>query len=246
MNKKILSRFGFFVLLVLPAAQASEVPKVPLEKVYVNMKDTESLQRGARLFMNFCLSCHSAQYMRYNRMAADLGIPEDVLKENLLFAGDKPGDLMRTTMPKADAREWFGTAPPDLTLAARVRKPDWIYTFLKSFYLEEKSPSGWNNTLFENVAMPHILYELQGSQRAVFKSDEHGVKTFERFELEKAGTMTPEQYDGAMRDLTNFLVYMAEPIQMRRYRIGALVLLFLGIFGAAAYLLKKEYWKDVH
>lgn len=243
MNKKAL--FVLFALLA-PAAQASEATAVPLAHVEINLKDTQSLQNGARLFMNFCLSCHSAQYMRYNRMAADLDIPEDVLRENLLFAGDKPGDLMRTTMPKTDAREWFGTAPPDLTLVARVRKPDWIYTFLKSFYLEEKSPSGWNNTLFENVAMPHILFELQGSQRATFKTDEHGGKKFDRFELEKAGTMTPEQYDAAMRDLTNFLAYMAEPIQMRRYRIGALVLLFLGIFGVAAYLLKKEYWKDVH
>jgi ubiquinol-cytochrome c reductase cytochrome c1 subunit len=234
------------IALLAPAALASEAPKVPLASVDINMKDTESLQRGARLFTNFCLSCHSAQYMRYNRMASDLGIPEDVLRENLLFAGDKPGDLMRTTMPKADAREWFGTAPPDLTLVARVRKPEWIYTFLKSYYLDDKSPSGWNNTLFENVAMPHILYELQGSQRAVFKADGHGVKTFERFEQQIAGTQTPEQYDAAIRDLTNFLVYMAEPVQLERYRIGGMVLLFLGIFAVAAYRLKKEYWKDVH
>ena len=230
--------------LTSPLALSAE-SKVPLDSVYINLSDTASLQRGARLFVNFCLSCHSAAYMRYNRMGTDLGIPEEVLKENLMFASDKVGDLMTTTMPQDFAKKWFGVAPPDLTLVARVRKPDWLYTYLRSFYLDDSSPSGWNNTLFENVAMPHILYELQGSQRAVF-TEEHGQKKFDHFELESPGTMTPDEYDEAMRDLTNFLVYLAEPVKMKRYTIGVFVILFLLVLTVLSYLLKKEYWKDIH
>lgn len=230
--------------LMSPLALSAE-SKVPLDSVYVNLSDTASLQRGARLFVNFCLSCHSAAYMRYNRMAADLDIPEEVLKENLMFAADKVGNLMTTTMPEKDAKKWFGVAPPDLTLVARVRKPDWLYTYLRSFYLDETSPSGWNNTLFENVAMPHILFELQGTQRAVF-TEENGQKKFDHFEVETPGTMTPDEYDEAMRDLTNFLVYLGEPVKMKRYTIGVFVILFLLVLTVLSYLLKKEYWKDIH
>jgi ubiquinol-cytochrome c reductase cytochrome c1 subunit len=180
-------------------------------------------------------------------MAAESKLPLDPVYVNLSdkFASDKTGDLMTTTMPAEDAKRWFGVAPPDLTLVARVRKPAWIYTYLRSFYLDEKSPSGWNNTLFENVAMPHILYELQGSQRAVFK-EENGTKKFDHFELEKPGTMTEVEYDDAMRDLTNFLVYLGEPAKLKRYTIGVFVILFLIVLTVLSYLLKKEYWKDVH
>lgn len=221
---------------------AAAGPSKPLDSVYVNLSDQASLQRGARLFVNYCLSCHSAAYMRYNRMAEDLEISDKVLKENLLFAADKPGDLMVTNMPASDAKKWFGVVPPDLTVIARVRKPDWIYTYLRSFYMDEKSPSGWNNTLFENVAMPHILYELQGSQRLV-ATDDHGKP---EFALVKQGTLSPEEYDVAMRDLTNFLVYLGEPARLKRHTIGVFVILFLLVFLVLAYLLKKEYWKDIH
>ena len=235
---------------------------VKLDKVNIDLHDNSSLQRGARLFSNFCLSCHSAKYMRFNRVAKDLDIPVDVMKTNLIPGDQKPGDLMETTMPVEDAKKWFGVAPPDLTLSARVRGPDWIYTYLRSFYLDKKSPSGWNNSLFENVAMPHILYELQGSQRARFKTlvdtititnkdgstseKEFKHEEFDRFELEKRGTMNEEEYDEAVRDITNFMVYLAEPIKLERYRIGVYVMLYLIIFLLVSVWLKKEYWRDVH
>jgi ubiquinol-cytochrome c reductase cytochrome c1 subunit len=199
--------------------------------------------------------------MRYDRMGNDLGISEEMIRENLLFAADKVSDLMKAVMPRDDAKDWFGVAPPDLTLEARARTPQWIYTYLRSFYRDDKSPSGWNNTVFINVAMPHVLYEWQGDQRAVFKMVESRVlveqedgskveqtavtKTFDRFDLVRPGSMGEKEYNQAMRDLTNFLVYLAEPVKLQRYRIGVYVLIFLAVFLIFAYLLKKEYWKDV-
>ncbi len=240
-----MNRFIAFVLLVSASswcAAASE--DVPLDDVYVNLSDTASLQRGARLFINYCLSCHSASYMRYRQMGEDLGIGEDLLKENLLFAGEKPGDLMQATMPPKYAKQWFGVVPPALTLSARVRRPDWMYTYLRSFYLDPGSPSGWNNTLFRNVAMPHVLYELQGSQRLA--SDGGGANGKPVFELMRPGQMTPSEYDNAVRDLTNFLVYLGEPVKLQRNFIGVFVMLFLVILLVLSYALKKEYWKEIH
>ena len=218
-------------------------PHKPVDSVYINLSDEASLQRGATTFINYCLSCHSAAYMRYNRMADDLGISESVLKENLLFAADKVGDLMKTNMAAEDAKKWFGVVPPDLTLVARVRKPDWIYTYLRSFYLDENTPSGWNNSLFENVAMPHVLYSLQGSQRLAGTDEGTGKP---QFTMVKQGSLSVAEYDAVIRDLTNFLVYLAEPIKLKRHSIGVFVILFLLVFLILAYLLKKEYWKDVH
>jgi len=217
-----------------------------LDEVDIDLSDKASLQRGARIFVNYCLSCHSARFMRYNRMAADLEIPEKVVEENMMFTADRIGGLMKTTMPRDDAKKWFGKAPPDLSLIARSRGPEWIYTYMRSFYLDESSPSGWNNTLFEKVAMPHVLYSLQGARKAVFKKDEHGVTVFDHYEMVKPGTMSEEEYDGAVRDLTNFLVYVGEPAKMVRYKLGIYVLIFLFILFIPAYLLKKEYFKDVH
>jgi ubiquinol-cytochrome c reductase cytochrome c1 subunit len=235
-----------FLLAALPAgAFAAGGHGAKLDPVEIDLGDKPSLQRGARIFVNYCLSCHSAGYMRYNRMGHDLGLSDELVKENLLFAADKVGDLMKAVMPAEDAKKWFGVAPPDLTLIARSRKPAWVYTYMRSFYRDDKSPSGWNNTVFPQVAMPHVLYEWQGHQRAVFKT-ENGVPTFEKFELERKGSMTAEQYDEAMRDLTNFLVYLGEPAKLERYRIGVFTILFLLVFLVFAYLLKKEYWKDVH
>lgn len=228
--------------LVSPLCFAAGAHK-PLDAVYINLSDKASLQRGARTFVNYCLSCHSAAFMRYNRMAEDLDISDQVLKENLLFAADKVGDLMTTNMSTEDAKKWFGVAPPDLTLVTRVRKPEWIYTYLRSFYMDDKSPSGWNNTLFENVAMPHVLYGLQGSQRLAGTDPETGKA---EFTLVKQGSLSPEEYDTVVRELINFLVYLGEPIQLKRHRIGVFVILFLIVFLILAYLLKKEYWKDVH
>jgi ubiquinol-cytochrome c reductase cytochrome c1 subunit len=214
----------------------------PVDSVYVNLSDKASLQRGAALFVNYCLSCHSAAYMRYNRMGEDLGISDAVLKENFLFAADKPGELMVSNMSRDDAKRWFGVAPPDLTVEARLRKPDWIYTYLRSFYVDEDTGSGWNNALFENVAMPHVLYGLQGSQRLI-GTDDRGKP---EFQLIKEGSMTPQEYDDAIRDLTNFMVYMAEPIALTRQTVGVFVIAFLIVLLGLAYLLKKEYWKDIH
>ncbi len=240
--KKILLVF-LFVMAPLAAFAAEEGPR--LDHVNIDLNDKPSLQRGARIFVNYCLSCHSASYMRYNRMGHDLGISDELVKENLLFAADKVGDLMKAVMPADDAKDWFGVAPPDLSDEARYRGPDWIYTYLRSFYRDPKTISGWNNVVFPHVAMPNVLYEWQGEQRAVFKN-ENGEEVFDHFELAKPGTMSPQDYDKAMRDLTNFMVYLAEPAKLVRYRIGVYVLIFLAVFLIFAYLLKKEYWKDVH
>jgi ubiquinol-cytochrome c reductase cytochrome c1 subunit len=214
---------------------------VDCDSVKIDLSDKSSLQRGARVFVNFCLSCHSASYMRYSRMGEDLGISEELVAENLLFAADKVGDLMKAVMRKEDAANWFGTAPPDLTLVTRWRSPAWVYTYLRGFYRDDKSPSGWNNIVFHNVAMPHALYEWQGEQRPVVENGE-----LVRLELAKPGSKPLTQFDRDMRDLTNFLVYMGEPAKLVRYRIGIYVVIFLAIFSIFAYLLKKEYWKDVH
>ncbi|OGI69117.1 MAG: hypothetical protein A2W18_06145 [Candidatus Muproteobacteria bacterium RBG_16_60_9] len=234
---------------------------IECDPVKIDLSDQPSLQRGARIFVNYCLSCHSAAYMRYNRMGADLGISEELVKENLLFAADKVGDLMKAVIRKEDAAVWFGTAPPDLTLVARWRNPSWVYTYLRGFYRDEKAPSGWNNIVFRNVAMPHALYEWQGEQRPVFRTVEAKERIqqngkmvekvferreFERFDLAKPGSKTPKQFNQDMRDLTNFLVYLGEPAKLVRYRIGIYVLIFLAVFSVFAYLLKKEYWKDLH
>ncbi len=242
------------LLSVVPfVAMASGGEGVKLDPVKIDLGDKASLQRGARTFVNYCLSCHSASYMRYNRMGEDLGISEELVKENLLFAAEKTGDLMKAVMPREDAKAWFGTAPPDLTLVARSRGPEWFYTYMRSFYRDEKSPSGWDNTVFPHVAMPHVLFEWQGEQRPIFKTVQvkHGDKVVEEQKLEhlqvvKQGSMTPQEYNAAMADLTNFMVYMGEPAKLERYRIGVYVLVFLAIFGVLSYLLKKEYWKDVH
>lgn len=257
--KKII---WLFLIAAFPAAAAGAAVDVKLDRVKIDLRDQASLQRGAGIFVNYCLPCHSAGYMRYNRMGEDLGIPDELIKEHMLFAAERVGDLMKAVMPKEDARDWFGIEPPDLSLVARYRGPDWLYTYMRSFYRDDRSPSGWNNTVFPNVAMPHVLYEWQGELRPLYRTetkkvtitDEQGRevekeverKVLERFELARPGTMNKEEYDAAMRDLTNFLVYLGEPARLVRYRIGVFVLIFLAVFLVFAYLLKKEYWKDVH
>jgi ubiquinol-cytochrome c reductase cytochrome c1 subunit len=171
---------------------------------------------------------------------------EEVVEDNMMFTADRIGGLMKTTMPAEDAKKWFGKAPPDLSLIARSRGPEWIYTYMRSFYLDEKSPSGWNNVLFEKVAMPHVLYNLQGARKAIFKKNEHGKEVFDHYEMVKQGSMNEEEFDSSVRDLTNFMVYLAEPARMVRTKLGVYVLIFLAIFFVFAYLLKKEYWKDIH
>lgn len=264
MKKLIIVLSVAFSTLIAGSAFAAG-SKYVVDKANLNMSDKASLQNGAKLFVNYCLSCHSASYARYNLVAEDLEIPIDLLKENLMFTTEKTGDLMTTTMPVEDAKKWFGVAPPDLTLVSRVRKPDWVYTYLRAFYLDESSPSGWNNSLFENVAMPHAMYELQGVQKYIGKADLHSdghgdeghadeaahdssqkVVGDAIFELAHPGKMTPEEFDDAMLDLTNFLTYLAEPAVMKRQSIGVYTIGFLIILMILCYLLKLEFWRDVH
>lgn len=211
-----------------------------------DVANVASLQRGARNFVNYCMGCHSAQYVRYNRLGQDLGINEDQLVANLMFAAEKPHETMQIAMPEEDAQRWFGQPPPDLSLIARSRGPDYLYNFLRTFYLDDTTPTGVNNLCLENASMPHVLWELQGLQRLVEPDDEdeHGTAT-PSLELAVAGTLSPEEYDQFVRDTVNFLEYIGEPIQLERRRLGVWVLAFLFVFGLFAYLLKSEIWKDI-
>lgn len=223
---------------------------VHLDKANIDPTNKNSLQRGARTFVNYCLSCHSAAYQRYNRLGTDLGISEEDIIENLMFTGEKTGDHMTVAVTKQDAKSWFGAAPPDLTLVARVRGVDWLYTYMRTFYLDDSRPFGVNNLVFSNVGMPHVLWELQGWQKPVYKTviehDGTEHQMIESLELVEAGLLTVPEYDKTVRDLVNFLAYMAEPIKQERQALGIKVILFLLVFFVLAYLLKKEYWKDVH
>jgi ubiquinol-cytochrome c reductase cytochrome c1 subunit len=220
-----------------------------LQHANVDVSNTASLQRGARNFVNYCLGCHSARYVRYNRLQKDLQLTEGQVTQNLMFTGERIFDTMQNAMVADDAKRWFGNPPPDLSLIARSRGPDYLYTFLKSFYLDPTRPTGVNNRVLPNAAMPHVLWQLQGLQRAVYEGEVKGEKVptkFEKFELVQKGTLTPEEYDGFVRDTVTFLTYIGEPMQLERQTIGFRVLVFLLVFFMFAYFLKKEYWKDVH
>jgi ubiquinol-cytochrome c reductase cytochrome c1 subunit len=214
-----------------------------------DIKNTDSLQRGARNFMNYCSGCHSLKYLRYNRLAADLKIPESELAPNLMFTSDKAFDTINSAMPK-DSEAWFGKQPPDLSLVARAKGPDYIYSLLKGFYTDKTRPWGVNNLYLPAAAMPHVLQSLQGLQKPVFKSeqDERGSARMVLVGVESMtpGAMKPEEYDQFVRDIANFLDYAGEPIKEKRQSMGVFVTLFLLVFFVFAYLLKKEYWKDVH
>lgn len=229
-----------------PAALAEEGGSYP--DANINVHDQASLQRGARLFMNYCSGCHSLKYMRYSQMASGLGLTEKQVMDNLNFTGAKFHDEIISAMPEADAKKWFGgVTPPDLSLEVSAKGADWVSAYLKSFYLDPKVPSGWNNTVFPNVAMPFPLWQLQGEQVAVMNPAANGQKpTVKELKLAHPGSMTPAQYDGAVRDLTAFLAYVSVPDELVRSHIGAWVVLYLVLFTLFALVLKKEYWKDVH
>ena len=264
-------------LLVPLAAQANEGPR--LQTAPINSHDLASLQSGARIFVNYCLNCHSAGYMRYNRLR-DLGLSEQQIGDNLIFTGVKVGELMQVAMDKKDAKEWFGVAPPDLTVTARSRSSgagsgaDWIYAYLRSFYRDPSRPTGWNNLVYANVGMPHVLWQLNGQQQLheeVFES-EHAAKaaliatkgvaqleetrevkdgkTVDRFVLKTltpgAGTLSQLEYDKTVNDLVNYMNYMAEPARLERRQIGIYALLLLGVLFILVFALKKSYWKDIH
>lgn len=220
------------------------------EKPNNDVSNKASLQRGARNFVNYCAGCHSAKYVRFNRLAVDLSLTDAQVQENLILSGGKLTDSLTVAMSEADAAKFFGKAPPDLSLIARARGTDYLYSFLKSFYVDPSRPTGVNNTVLPSAAMPNVLWELQGIQKAVYEgangADSHGVeKHFKGLELEAKGKLSPEEFDGFVRDTVNFLEYIAEPAQLQRRAIGFRVLGFLLVLFLLAYALKQEYWKDV-
>ncbi len=246
MKKQLLA----ILLLVSPALVLASAGGVHLDKAQIDPTNKESLQRGARTFVNYCLSCHSAKYQRYNRTARDLGMSEDDVIENLMFTGERIGDTMDIALSTKNAEKYFGAPPPDLTLVARVRGVDWLYTYLRTFYLDDSRPFGVNNLVFDKVGMPHVLWELQGWQKPVYETETdsqgHEHEKIVGLELAEQGSQTPAEYDRTVRDLVNFLAYMGEPIKLERQALGIKVLLFLFVLLILAYLLKKEYWKDIH
>ncbi len=268
--------FAVIALALMPfAGIASSGGGPQLQQAHVDLSNHASIQRGAKLFVNYCMGCHSAKYVRY-KLFSEVGLTEDDIKDNLIFTDGKVGDLMKIAMPEEDAGRWFGAPAPDLTLTARIRHggADWIYSYLKGFYTDPARPMGVNNTVFPNVGMPHVLWELQGVQNPVYKyevqHDGHAVASFdseaeadayakeqqggeyrlervvESLELARPGTLTAAEYDLVARDLATFLTYISEPVKLERQRMGVWVILFLVVFTVIAYLMKKEWWKDVH
>jgi ubiquinol-cytochrome c reductase cytochrome c1 subunit len=238
-----------FILLMVITISASAAGGGPLMHMEVDLSDQTSLQRGAKIFVNYCLSCHSAAYMRYNRMGKDLGISEDVLKSNFMFGTDKVGSTMNIAMKKEDAEKFFGVAPPDLSVIARSRGADWLYSYFKTFYVDESRPFGVNNLQFPDVGMPNVLWQLQGTRRLTHTDHDdnaHHAPTYDELETISSGTQTEEEFDRTVRDLVNYLVYLGEPIKLKRTKIGFWVLVYLFVFMIITYLLKKEYWRDVH
>jgi len=236
MKKLLLS------LLMVPALAWAAGAELHLDKAPDRSRDTAALQHGAKIFINYCLNCHSASYMRYNRLQ-DLGLNDEQIKANLLFTAEKVGEPMRIAMQRDEAKQWFGAPPPDLTVIARARASefgsgaDWLYTYLRAFYRDDARPTGWNNVVFENVGMPHILWELQGEQ-------EMGAD--HKLQLVKPGKLKPEEYDALVADLVGFLKYMGEPVGEFRKSLGVGVLVALAILFVLSYALKREYWKDIH
>ncbi len=232
-----MKKFILAILAALPMLAIAAGPSMPLDKANNDLSDKESLKRGFEAYINNCLACHELKYQRYNRTFADLGISDADGMANYMYTGEKVGDHITNTMPAKEAAKWFGSTPPDLTLEARFRSPDWIYTYLRSFYVDESRPFGVNNKVFKDVGMPHVLQNLQG----VRTMDEHG-----NLSEATGGSMTAEEYDEFARDLTNFLEYTGEPNKLERENMGYWVIGFLFILLFFSYLLKKEYWRDVH
>lgn len=243
--KRLLLTLLFAPLAAAFSSHASE-GGYRLDVAPIKPTDLVSLQAGARTFVNYCLNCHSAQYMRYNRLS-DLGLTESQIRDNLVLTDAKVGDTMKVAFPAKDAKAMFGALPPDLSVIGRSRGADWLYTYLRTFYRDENSPTGWNNAVFPQVAMPHALWTLQGERALQVLEDKehHGAPEYKWTQL-SPGAMNEVQYDTAVRDLVNYLVYMGEPSAVDRKRIGIVALFVLGVLFIFAYALKKEYWKNVH
>jgi ubiquinol-cytochrome c reductase cytochrome c1 subunit len=249
--RKLLSTLALLgaTLLALSAAPAHAEGEFPLDRAPDNAENIASLQHGAQLFVNYCLNCHSANLMRYSRLQ-DIGISQKEIEKNLLFTTDKVGNTMTVAMRPDDAKAWFGATPPDLSVEARARNRDWLYTYLRSFYRDDTRPTGWNNMVYENVSMPHVLWQLQGQRTAKFEDDvdeetKEKVKKFVGYTQVTPGTMSPVDYDSAVADLVSYLSWMSEPTQKTRRQLGVWVLLFLGVLSFFAWRLNAAYWKDI-
>lgn len=256
MKKQLLA----LLFALVPFTALAAGGNVHLDEMNPDLHDKASLQNGMKLYVNYCMGCHSLQYQRFSRAAEDLGMPRELVEENLIFAESLTfNDQMRVAMEEDSAAGWFGAAPPDLTLEARLRGTDWIYTYLRSFYKDPERPWGVNNTVFPDVGMPNVLEPLQGVQEMVCaRTPEAGMPDAELdplsglyeschvLQVTEPGSMSPEEFDQAMWDLTNFLAYVGEPSKLQAQSLGPKVLIFLVIFGVIAYLLKREYWRDIH
>jgi len=249
--KKFLIAVSVVLAMALPAFAATD--SIPWDKAPNKLNDLSALQNGAKIFVNYCLNCHAAAYMRFNRLK-DIGLTEKQIKDNLLFTTDKVGDTMKINMDAKQGKDWFGGNPPDLTLIARSRSgsggtgADYIYTYLRTYYRDDSKATGWNNLAYPNVGMPHVLWELQGQRRPMFEDVEqhgHTTQALKGWEQVSPGKMTPREYDEAMGDLVNYLQWMAEPNQNSRVQIGVWVMLFLLIFMVIAWRLNASYWKDI-
>ena len=231
------------LLCLIPFSIFAGESGMALERASVDITDNASLKRGAESFVNYCLTCHGASYMRYNRHR-DIGYTNEEILEKLIFTGQKVGDLMESAMRKKEAEEWFCVVPPDLSVIARARGADWLYTYLKAFYRDETTATGWNNLVFDRAAMPHVLYQLQGEQKLVVKKSDKGEE--KSLSLEKPGELNSSDYDKFVGDLVNYLVYLGEPHANARKKLGIEVMIFLLGMLLLSYALKKEYWKDIH
>jgi len=232
------------LLMAVPAMAIASGAGVHLDKAPVNLQDQASLQRGAKLFTSRCLACHSAAYMRYNRLR-DIGMSEEQVKKELELPEDvKIGSTMQAAMDANSAKLAYGVAPPDLSVIARSRSADWLYTYMRSFYVDSNRPSGWNNTTFPSVGMPFVLADLQGEQAV--EAEQHEGHDIKKLVLKTPGSMKPAEYDSAVADLTNYMVFMGEPAELVRHQLGWIILAFLSILLVLVYALKKEIWKDIH
>lgn len=241
-----------FLLACMPAlALAAEGADIPMQPAHTDLSSRPSLQRGAKYFVNYCMGCHQLKYERYKRMATDLGIQKEAASKNLVFGkGASYTSMMVNAMPRDKAADWFGTAPPDLSVIARLRGADWIYNYLRDFYLDPSQPTGSNNLLLPNAAMPNVLWRLQGLQKAQFKTvkdaDGETHKKFIGFKQVTEGALSEAQFNQVVRDITNFLVYVGEPAKLQRYDIGWAAIIFILVLGGLVYALKREIWRDVH
>ncbi len=248
MRKTVHSRLAAFAFLIVSGGALAAGGEVPLEHADIDPSNVKSLQRGASNYMNYCSGCHSAKYVRYSTIGKDLELSDELMIENLMFNAEKTFETIQINMPTEAAKRWFGVAPPDMSLLARSRGADYIYSFLKGFYVDPSHPNGTNNTVLAGTAMPHVLWELQGFQNALFTEEVvDGVtkRTFEGFEPLQPGSLSAEEYDQFVRDTVNFLAYISEPVRGERRSLGVWVLIYLVAFLIIAIFLKKEIWKDV-